>query len=202
MTKHQPNVITVLRDMVPIRPLTVAESLRVAELQATRLLALEQLQQPPVPETIITKLPRIQVERTHLGDTSGATQWSHGRWLILLNENETARRQRFSLLHEFKHVLDNPFVDVVYPDAFGVTSAERRERVCDFFAAAVLMPRTWTKRAYCDDHIQDLRRLTDRFDVSAPAMRYRLNQIGLVDAGPRCGTPSLKETKHAYTHAS
>lgn len=178
--------IRALRDMVPIRPLTQAEALRIAELQATKLLALEGVLNPGVPEGIIAKQPRLQIERVPLGDTSGATEWSHGRWLILLNNQESATRQRFSLAHEFKHVLDNPFVRVLYPPIRGMSTAERRERACDHFAACLLMPRSWVKHLYCDDGIQDLRRLAYRFDVSQAAMRYRLNQIGLIEPPARC----------------
>lgn len=139
-----------------------------------------------MPETIITHIARLQVERVGLGDTSGATEWSHGRWLILLNEHEAPCRQRFSLAHEFKHVLDNPFVGVLYPPAHGLSAAERRERVSDYFAACLLMPRAWVKRWYCDEGVQDLSRLARRFDVSTAAMRYRLFQIGLTEPAVRC----------------
>lgn len=59
----KPPLITQLRDMVPIRALTPAESLRVAELQATWLLRLSVVEQGPVHETVVTGLPRIQAER-------------------------------------------------------------------------------------------------------------------------------------------
>ncbi len=54
------NVLTSLRDLVPIRPLTIVEALRIAELQATKLLELQGVTEPPVPEEIITELPRVQ----------------------------------------------------------------------------------------------------------------------------------------------
>src|SRR5438132_5924256 len=97
-------IVTSLRDLVPLRPLTQVESYRIAELQAHKLVKLGKVSAPPVPETVITMLPRIQVERVALGDTAGATQWSHGRWLILLNSSEPATPGRFSLAHEVKHI--------------------------------------------------------------------------------------------------
>lgn len=179
-------VVTTLRNLVPLRALTQVEALRIAELQAARLLELAGVGRPPVAEALVTGLPRLQVERVALGDTSGAAQWSHGRWLILLNASESPTRQRFSLAHEFKHVLDNPFVRVLYPDIRGMASAERRERICDHFAACLLMPRAWVKHQFCDDKVQDVRRLARRFEVSQAAMRYRLHQIGLVEPPSRC----------------
>lgn len=178
--------ITSLRDLVPIRPLTQVEAVRIAEVQATRLLALAGITAPPMAEAVISALPRMQVERVALGDTAGATQWSHGRWLILLNSGEASTRQRFSLAHEFKHVLDHPFIAVLYPAMRGLPSLERRERVCDHFAACLLMPRPWVKRLFCDEGVQDVRRLAYRFGVSPQAMRYRLNLIGLVEPAGRC----------------
>src|SRR6266699_5657255 len=101
------SIITAARDIMPIRPLSFVEALRTAELQAAKLLELSGLAAPPFPERLITGLPRVQVERIIPAPASGASQWSRGRWLILLNGAERPERQRFSLAHEFKHVLDN-----------------------------------------------------------------------------------------------
>ncbi|MFL6136720.1 MAG: ImmA/IrrE family metallo-endopeptidase [Frankiaceae bacterium] len=179
--------ITTLRDRMPIRPLTLTEALRMAELQAIQLLELSEITAPPVPERIITELPRVQVERIKLAGLSGAAQWSHGRWLIILNGAEPASRQRFSLFHEFKHVLDNPFIHVLYPPTDHTTSKERAEQVCDFFAGCALIPRTWLKREWASGH-QDVRQLADRFAVSQAAMRVRLLQTGLTAEAQRCDT--------------
>jgi Zn-dependent peptidase ImmA (M78 family) len=180
-------IISDLRDVVPMRALTVPEALRTAELQANRLIEECQLLAPPVAEEIIARLPRLQIERLSPSPVSGAAQWSRGRWLIVLNGAEPYVRQRFSLAHEFKHVLDNPFISLLYPDLPGMTGSERAEQICDYFAACLLMPRAWVKRLYCDDRIQDVGRLARRFDVSKMAMQVRLLQIGLVEPPSRCG---------------
>ncbi len=184
MTKKN-NTLTTLRDMMPIRPLSHIESLRVAELQAMKLLALSGVEDAPVPDTIITDLPRIQVERIIPSPVSGAAQWSKGRWLILLNGAEPKVRQRFSLIHEFKHVLDNPFVNVLYPSAGAMSEHARAEQVCDYFSGCVLMPRPCLKKAWTSG-TQDPVRLAQQFDVSRAAMRVRLLQIGLADQPGRC----------------
>ena len=44
------------------RPLTVAEALRVAETQAAKLLRLSEVDEAPVPELVISSLPRVQVD--------------------------------------------------------------------------------------------------------------------------------------------
>jgi hypothetical protein len=170
---------------VPIRPLTREEALRIAERQAHRLHALLGLSDPPFPEGAIATLPRLQIERMSPIPVSGSTHWATGRWLVVLNAAEPAVRQRFSLAHEFKHILDHRFVDVLYQ---GVRAADRAawiEQVCDYFAGCLLMPRPWVKRVYCAG-IQRLPQLAARFHVSQQAMQVRLNQIGLVDPAPRC----------------
>src|SRR5262245_8215156 len=56
------SVVAALRDVVPIKPLAPVEALRIAELQANLLLKLGGIAEAPVPESIISALPRIQVE--------------------------------------------------------------------------------------------------------------------------------------------
>ncbi len=48
-------VVRELRDLVPLRPLTQAEELRIAENQANRLLSLAELNGPPFPEEVIRR---------------------------------------------------------------------------------------------------------------------------------------------------
>lgn len=61
------------------------------------------------------------------------------------------------------------------------------EQLCDYFAACLLMPRTWVKNAYAGG-TQEIPKLARLFDVSEPAMRVRLTSIGLIDPLPRCAT--------------
>lgn len=177
-------IITQLRELTPLRPLSLIEALRIAELQSARLLKLSGIEAPPVPETIVTELPRIQAERIDLGDLSGATQWAHGRWLILINRSDVAGRQRFSLGHEFKHILDHPFVDVIYANGSCGTGKDPIEQICDYFAGCLLMPRPWLKRAWYGG-LRDIKLLATQFHVSQMAMRVRLTQVGLIDSSTR-----------------
>src|ERR1041384_2180991 len=97
------DIIARLRDLVPLRPLTHIEQLVLAERQATRLLQLAGITEPPVPEEIMTNLPRLHVERVALGGTQGGAQWAGGRWIVVINSLDSEGRQRFSLFHELKH---------------------------------------------------------------------------------------------------
>ncbi|MGZ6609007.1 MAG: ImmA/IrrE family metallo-endopeptidase [Solirubrobacteraceae bacterium] len=200
MAEHAVNghPITVLRDFVPIRPLTRHEALTIAERQALRLLALAELTTPPVSESLIAELPRVMVKRVSPFPTSGAAQWVRGQWVVILNGAEPATRQRFSLAHEFKHILDHRFVDQLY----GAIDARDRhtwiEQVCDYFAGCLLVPRPWLKRAWASE--QHLGRLARQFQVSQAAMNTRLAQVGLVPPAPRCAhdAPPSAKTIRAF----
>lgn len=184
-----PSAVTKLRDVVPLRPLRYSEALRVAELQAQKFLVLSGVTEPSVPERIIVELPRLHVARLSPFPTSGASNWSQGRWLIALNGSEPATRQRFSLAHEFKHIIDHRFVRLTYGNFPERERYALVEQICDYFAGCLLMPRPWVKRLYCSG-LQHLPDLAQAFGVSQAAMRVRLNQIGLVDPAPRCLPPS------------
>ncbi len=179
------SVLHELRRLLPSRPLRFAEALRVAELQANYLLKWRGITAPPVPDDLVAKFPRVQIEKVYPLGVSGATAWSDGRWQIIINAGEPRVRQKFSALHELKHVIDHPLAATLYPDAPGMKSAERQEQVADYFAACVLMPRRWVKRAW-GEGIQDMRQLARLFGVSREAMRYRLTALGLVERTKRC----------------
>jgi predicted transcriptional regulator len=178
-------VIATLRDFVPIRPLRREEAMRVAELQAQRFLKLTGVNSPSVPERVIAELPRVQVERVIPLPVSGATHWASQRWLILLNGAEPLVRQRFSMAHELKHILDHRFVDVLYRNIPERDRPAAIEQVCDYFAGCLLMPKSWLKWAW-GEGIQTLPALAEHFGVSQAAALVRLNQVGLVEAAPRC----------------
>lgn len=178
-------ILAELRDLVPIRPLTYGESVRIAELQATRLLAMSGIDQPPVPETVITDIPKIEARRMSPWPVSGCTDWAKATWVIVINGSESKVRQRFTLAHEFKHILDHRFVKVLYPSRVGLSSAVRVEAACDYFAGCLLVPRAWLKRAW-GNGIQTAPELACLFGVSQAAIRTRLMQTGLTSPIDRC----------------
>lgn len=179
--------ITELRALTPERPLSIEESLRVAELQATHLLRLMHVTAAPVEDGVVTELPRVRVREEAGLPVSGSSHWVAGVWVITVNRDEPPLRRRFTAAHELKHALDAPFIHFLYPAEAGLSSAKRAERVADYFAACVLMPRPWVKRVF-GQGIHDVEALASRFQVSAAAMRYRLDQLGLSEPPQqRCG---------------
>lgn len=149
-----------------------------AERQAGRLLRLSGVTGPPVPEQVIECLPRVEVHYLGRRGLSGTTRWASGRWVILVNRNDTWGRQRFSLAHEFKHVLDWSKADTLYCDGYR-TAHFQAERAADCFAAALLMPKAWIKRAFYDHGIRDERELARDFQVSVASMRRRIDELRL-----------------------
>jgi len=189
MNENPQSIIRQLRSLMPLRPLEEHEARSVAERQAIKLLQLLSQPEPAVDVGLITELPRVEVKvesNLHVGGISGFSQWSRGRWLIVVNRDDSPTRRRFTLSHEFKHVLDHPFVKVIYSELGKSEEARNRhtEQICDYFAGCLLMPRMLVKRAWVSGP-QDQAALAARFNVSEAAMAVRLQQIGLVE--PRTG---------------
>jgi Zn-dependent peptidase ImmA (M78 family) len=189
MNEHPQSIIRQLRSLMPTRPLEEHEARGVAERQAIKLLELLGQHEPSVNVGLIAELPRVEVKvkpKLHKSGISGIAQWSRGRWLIVVNRDDSPTRRRFTLGHEFKHVLDHPFVSVIYSE-LGENDADRdraTEQICDYFAGCLLMPRNWIKRAWANG-VQDQAALAAMFDVSEAAMAVRLRQIGLTEPSAR-----------------
>jgi Zn-dependent peptidase ImmA (M78 family) len=177
----------------PARPLRFAEALRIAELQATRLLALTGVETMPVPSEVVSELPRVRVAWREL-PTSGLSYWNGQVWVIALNRSEPSTRQRFTLFHEYKHIIDHGRADELY------RSEEQAEQAADYFAGCVLMSRLQLKRAWT----QGLQRpsvLARHFRVSERAVNVRLAQVGLSEPVDRChvmSSPRLRPRRGRY----
>lgn len=200
----KPGVIAQVRDIVPLRALTPAEAAVIAERQAGRLRVLLEVTGYELDSAAIENLPRIEVRRHSPWPTSGASQWIDGRWVIVLNASEPTVRQRFSLAHELKHILDHRFYTIIYRSLDPSHRHQQIEGICDYFAGCLLMPRPLIKRAWTT-RTQRIDRLARLFDVSAPAMATRLAQIGLTRPTPRCRhhpRPYRPSSRGTYQRAS
>lgn len=173
-----------LRELQPDRNLEDHEARSVAERQALRLLEILGQRGPAVDISLIAELPRIEVRVEPNLPVSGFSHWERGRWLIAVNKDDSLVRRRFTLAHEFKHVLDNPFIARAYLDRRGKQDEEFAEKICDYFAACLLMPRPWIKREWING-LQDQALLAQLFNVSEAAMAIRLRQIGLSEPRSR-----------------
>jgi IrrE N-terminal-like domain len=178
-----------LRALVPGRALTWSESHSLAERQATALLRFMHIDAPPVPQFILCNLPGVFVDWREDWPTAGMTLALERHYRIVICSNEPRWRQRFSLAHEYKHVLDDPLIERLFTHLDETGRHERAERLCNYFAACLLMPRVWIKRDWCAG-LQDILKLARRYYVSTEAMSTRLSELGLtpmtlaVEPGP------------------
>lgn len=181
LVREDIDIVERLRAITPKRALTWTEVHAVAEQQATLLLALNHVQEPPVPQFVISSLPGVVVDWKADWPSSGMSVHLDGIWRIVLKSSESRQRQRFTLAHEFKHVLDDPVVDRLFRHLPEERRDERAETLCNYFAACLLMPRGWIKKDWCAG-IQDVRALARRYYVSREAMTTRLSELGLTHA--------------------
>lgn len=179
------NITKEVRSVMPQRTLTLSEAFQVTELQAAKLLHCLGITGPAVDVAKLAELPKIEVRlepRHRMPTLAGFSQWTDGRWLIVINRDGPTGRRRFTLAHEFKHVLDHPTYKVAYKH-LGRGDARKHDQqielICNHFAANFLMPRTWLKRAWASG-IQDEEALAGLFKVSVEAMHTRLIYLGFL----------------------
>lgn len=178
------SLLAKMRAVIPARRLSLDESLRIAELQAAHLLALQGIDDGPVPEEIITELPKIRVDFINV-PVSGACYWDGNAWVIEINRRESWNRQRFVIAHEFKHIIDHGYTDRLYPQVECSHHVDHAELVADYFAGCVLVPTLFLKRAWRHG-VQQRHDLAEYFRVSERTIETRLMQVGLIDRAPRC----------------
>jgi Zn-dependent peptidase ImmA (M78 family) len=179
-------VIEQVRDLMPRRPLSLTEAYSVAERQAYKLLELLEITAPQVTYDKLLQLPNLEIELEPsylMPHFAGVSHFSKGHWVIFVDKNDILGRRRFTLAHEFKHVIDHPLDRLVY-QRLGYGDDERQqahvEALCQHFAACFLMPKTWVKNSYANG-VQDIYNLATLFQVSVSAMEVRLRQMGLLD---------------------
>lgn len=184
---HHPSILTSLRRLIPNREIDEHELRQIAEAQANRLIEAVRRTNPDlegITAVHIAGLPRIRIAYDRL-PVSGLSHWNGREWVIALNEADSEARQRFTLLHEFKHIIDHGATGRLYQDrtrrGVTVTAQEQAERLADYFAACALIPRRDLKRAW-GNGLQRVDQLADHFGVSQAAMEIRLNETGLARA--------------------
>jgi len=200
------NLIDKLRQLMPVgtlsmmnRPLTVDEAKTVAERQARLLLQLLNISGPSADVELLAELPDIEVKFAPNLPLSGFSEWIRGRWLIGINQSDSLWRCRATLCHEFKHVLDDPFVEILYPRTNRLSEhmPDRAEAISNYFAGCVLVPREWLLRAWSRG-TREIDELAALFAVSRSLIRVRLRQLGLLKRGP-ASRPGNERLFRRYT---
>lgn len=108
-----------------------------------------------------------------------------GGSVIGFNSDHPRNRRRFSVAHELGHYLlrhaEHFHLDLAIPAAWHGEPPGydwRDERAANHFAAELLMPEDFVRRA-ASRHDTDARRLARQFLVSEEAMGFRLVNLGL-----------------------
>ena len=190
------DLVLKLRRPVPMRAVTYYEAINIAKLQARKARHLLDMTAPHADLGWILALPGVRVEALPLHevreiagtDASGFTKRLRGGgYFIGVNKNASHTHRRFTLAHEFKHLLDYPYVKTLY-SRLGQGDEEQYhkqlERIADTFAAHFLMPSTLLKQVWTTP-LQDVPALAGLFTVSEQAMRIRLENEGLLDLDQR-----------------
>jgi Zn-dependent peptidase ImmA (M78 family) len=151
---------------------------------------------PVALDPILTHLG-LSAQSRALADASGVLVVQDGRGVIGYNEDHAPARQRFTIAHEIGHYrLHVPagqnklFIDqsVFRRDGKSAAGMDPQEIEANRFAAALLMPETLVRleieRNELDlDDDDDVAMLARRFGVSAAAMTFRLDNLGLLNMG-------------------
>ncbi|MCU1479809.1 MAG: ImmA/IrrE family metallo-endopeptidase [Subtercola sp.] len=178
------SVLATLRSLIPNRHISFGETLQIIERQATKFLEIHDFIDAPIPIEIIGDLPRIRIVSESDMPISGSSAWDGQSWLISLNATESWARRRFTLAHEYLHIVHHGFAERLYSSNPAV-AAVQAEQAADYFAGCLLVPKRLLKSIWCNN-TQDVRQLSQVFDVSAAAIRVRLNQTGLIMPVNRC----------------
>lgn len=196
-------LITELRAVAPRRPLTYGESLQVARIQAARLRRWADAEKPDMNLIWLVNQRQVPVRFVpsyKLGEESGlTTDQVRGRLEMFINDGEPKLRQRFSLLHEFKHVLDFDEAPTLHRQlgrGDHKVKGMMIEAIANEFAAHVLMPTALVKREWFA--WRDLATVANIFNVSTEAMGRRLEKLGIL--GERKPAPRAYFRRALPTH--
>lgn len=181
-----------VRKVVPKRAMTYGESLNVARVQAARLRQALGVSGTAMPLGWVAQVPNVRIDllpahRIGEGTSGLTTRAKGGDYVIAVNKNNSHSHRRFTLSHELKHLLDFPYADTLH-ERLGhgnETLRDRsRERICDHFAACLLMPSMLVKRSWTTG-FQELSVLAGLFQVSEEAMNIRLRALGFIEEEQR-----------------
>lgn len=134
---------------------------------------------PPVPSELIgvfDESRNVEVRLVPLKTLHGVVWLMSRGWIIQLNSRDSRQVRRYSLFHEAFHIAYR----ITYPafDKVEVRHTSFNEILADHFANCFLMPKEWVEEYWLRMH--DVRKMADKFDVSFPQMRRRLNQLNLL----------------------
>ncbi|MFI5161229.1 MAG: ImmA/IrrE family metallo-endopeptidase [Sphingobacteriales bacterium] len=154
------------------------------------------INKPRIPIEKIAKDLGVAIVETDLGsEISGMLVINGNDAVIALNPMQSAERKRFTIAHELGHFIlhkesnSNVFVDrdfiVKYRSNKPYSELEiRQEQEANAFAASILMPQelimTELAKTEAQSESEVINTLATSFDVSVPAMTYRLVNLNVL----------------------
>ena len=117
-------------------------------------------------------------------DISGYIEQRGRKWTIGINKYHSKKRQRFTMAHEFAHyVLHRGRIELKHKDMalFRNNEINPIEVEANNFAGELLMPREKFKR-YIADGMTKISDLSEKFDVSISAIRYKAYRLGYLNS--------------------
>ena len=136
------------------------------------------LRLPVDPEHIANQLgltvAPLPEDRNHLSGEIDNNQ-------ILFNDREPEVRRRFTIAHELGHfVLQHGHAFRDPNKNFSIGNYDPREVAANKFAVELLMPEVAVRQFVEKEKVYDAQVLADRFGVSLTALRFRLENLGLI----------------------
>ena len=170
------SVLTELRSLIPTEPIDYADTLILAERQATRLLQLQGVTGVPVPSEIVTDLPHIRVVH-HLSPDRGISHFNGTDWIITLNNRDPRSLRRVTLLHEYAHIIWHGHEPTLFSSQPYLRYLQA-EQAADYFAWNALIPADQIGDAW-QAGIKHIGQLADLFEVREYTILARLMQLRL-----------------------
>ncbi|WP_084538010.1 ImmA/IrrE family metallo-endopeptidase [Nocardia puris] len=142
-----------LRAIAAVGVTPVERSLHLARRQAEMLLDAHPVDTGMIPAEVITELRGIRVEWVPGQRLPSAGFWDTAarQWVIQLAYADSWKQQRWALAREFKHILDYPHADDLYPSTDATSSRYLAEQAADHFADHLLVPDRLLRRAWSND---------------------------------------------------
>lgn len=101
----------------------------------------------------------------------------NGKPVIYINRNDSMPRQNFTLAHEIgHHVLNHG--SALRDTERTILSVDPKEREANVFAANLLMPDSYVKKAIEVIGVNSVDEMAEIFSVSAPAIRIKMKELG------------------------
>jgi Zn-dependent peptidase ImmA (M78 family) len=152
------------------------------ETACQKLLESSGVTHPPVPLIPLCKALGVKVKHKKTQGNATLRATRDGLEIWINSDPKRWRRERFTVAHEIAHILLMKIEHSYHSDSSYISipsSHSDRERLCDFGASLILMPRVFLDKSIEQYGLRSdgLRILYDRFCVTYSALLYRMTDM-------------------------